>query len=93
MIWFGSNSYQTEPEPRPQPLRLRPRPDIGRRANVTSEAHEEKPARSSSEPGLCFMRAPKYLPFLKLVVLYYFFVSVAKTRSKLLAAKKSKFIF
>lgn len=92
MIWFGSNSYQTDPEPRPQPLRLRPRLDIGRRANVTSEAHEEKPARS--EPGLCFFHeGPKISSFPKLVVLYYFFVFVAKTRSKLLAAKKSKFIF
>ncbi|XP_008311777.1 triadin-like isoform X1 [Cynoglossus semilaevis] len=39
-----------EAEPRPQPLRLRHRPENMRRANVTSQAKEEKPARPATAP-------------------------------------------
>lgn len=50
--------FQTaeEAEPRPQPLRLRHRPENMRRANVTSQAKEEKPARPATAPGdTCFI--------------------------------------
>lgn len=57
---FGSSSwalnlksslFQTDPEPHPQQIRLRSRLEAVGRANMTSQAKEAKPARSSSEPG------------------------------------------
>ena len=42
---------EPDPEPRPQPIRPKMRPEAAKRANVTSQAKEEKPARSLSEPG------------------------------------------
>lgn len=87
MIWIGSNSYQTDPEPRPQPLRLRPRLDIGRRANVTSEAHEEKPARS--EPGLCFFHeGPKISSFPKTCSSLLFFCFCSQDKIKIIGSKE-----
>ncbi|XP_034555989.1 triadin-like [Notolabrus celidotus] len=43
-----ASAAKKDAEPRPQPIRLRPRLESVRRANVTSEAKEEKPAKSEA---------------------------------------------